>query len=608
MKRGDKNTNNQRNGMKDNIHIPQSPAAPRFEAGEEIYRRLVEKTPAAIIIYQGNDIKYVNHGVEMLTGFSSEELLQMNFWEYAHPDFQNIVKERGLGRQVGKNIPSLYEYKIITKTGEVRWIQTQPSFFEFEGKPAAIATVFDITKRKSAERELQESENKFRTLADSTAASIFIIRGSQFLYVNHGLERLSGYSATELLKMKIWDVVHPDFREWVRKGGMTGSIEKNPLRRYEIMMARKDGEARWIEMQLAYMEYSGGPATIGTAFDTTERKRAETRLLESERRLSDILDFLPDATFVISKEGVVTLWNQAMTDLTGIKAEDMLGKKDYEYAIPFYGDRRPILIDIALKPKNRMPARYSMQMENGNKISGEAYMPKMAGGNVYLSATAAPLHDADGNIIGAIESTHDITRRKKIEEILEMARAELELRVEERTADLSAANKSLSTEISERKKIMKALRKKERELREKSENLERANMALTVLLKRREEDKTELEEKVLSNVKELILPYLEKLKHMKLSRGQMDYVGILESHINDIVSPFLQNLKSTYINLTPREIEIANLVKEGKTTKSIAVLLGCSTQAVDFHRFNIRNKLGMKNKKANLRTRLLSLT
>lgn len=576
------------------------PGYGRKRGHDAIFKTLIENTPAAIVIYQGPKIKYVNRGLEMLTGYSAEELLKMKFWDYAHPDFQNIVRQRGLERQRGESVPSLYEYKILTKSGEERWIQTQPLYFEYEGKPAAFATVFNITERKSAEKELRESENKFRTLANNTAASIFIYLEAKFVYVNPGIELLSGYSADELLSMNFWDFVHPEFKQAIKDKEQVFQKPKSESRRYEIKILRKDGDARWIDIQLAYIEYNGVHATIGTAFDITERK-------EAEQRLSEIIDFLPDATFAVNTAGKVTLWNRAMEDLTGVHADEILGKGNYEYAIPFYGERRRLLIDVALRSPDKMPKTFAAQMKKHKKLSGEAYMPKMVGGTTYLYATAAPLFDAQGEIKEAIEITRDITIRKKMEEALERARVDLEKRVEERTADLTAANQSLSLEIAERKKITTDLRKKERELREKSDNLERVNMAMTVLLKRREEDKVELEEKVLQNVKELVLPYLEKLKLLKLSGSHMDYLNIMESHITDIVSPFLHNLKSKYINLTSREIEIANLVKEGKTTKTIATMLGCSTQAVDFHRFNIRKKLGMRHKKANLRARLISL-
>jgi DNA-binding CsgD family transcriptional regulator len=158
------------------------------------------------------------------------------------------------------------------------------------------------------------------------------------------------------------------------------------------------------------------------------------------------------------------------------------------------------------------------------------------------------------------------------------------------------------------KLVEETLREREYELELQKQNLEEANTALRVLLKKRDEDKGELEEKVLSNVKELVHPYLTRLKNTSLDSQQRTHVEIIESNLNDIISPFLRQLSSKYLNLTPREIEVATLVKEGKATKEIAETLHLSVNAVDFHRKNIRQKLGLKNKKANLRTHLLSLS
>jgi len=155
---------------------------------------------------------------------------------------------------------------------------------------------------------------------------------------------------------------------------------------------------------------------------------------------------------------------------------------------------------------------------------------------------------------------------------------------------------------------VQALREREKDLEIKTSNLEEANAAFKVLLKRRDEDKIELEEKVLSNVKELVVPYLEKLEKTGLDASQKTYLSILESNLNEIISPFLRKLSSKYFSLSPTEIQVANLVKLGKTTKEIAESLISSTRAIEFHRNNLRNKLGLKNKKANLRSYLLSLT
>ena len=159
-----------------------------------------------------------------------------------------------------------------------------------------------------------------------------------------------------------------------------------------------------------------------------------------------------------------------------------------------------------------------------------------------------------------------------------------------------------------RKAAEEALKKREQALELKTRGLEEANTALKVLLQRREEDKADLEEQVLANVRKLILPYLENLKHLKLNENQLAQVEMVEQNIREIVSPFLRNLTSTYLELTPREIQIANLVKEGKTTKEMTDILNISATAVDFHRKNLRSKFGIKNKKTNLMAFLSSLS
>ena len=169
------------------------------------------------------------------------------------------------------------------------------------------------------------------------------------------------------------------------------------------------------------------------------------------------------------------------------------------------------------------------------------------------------------------------------------------------------ANKFLKAETSERKRIEKKLLSKEQELKNKNIQLKEFNSALKVLLRKRDEDKDQLEEKVINNVKELILPYLEKLKKEKNKSNRAFYLNIVESNLNNIVSPFGANLKRKHYNLTPSEMQIADLIRNGKSTKEIAAILNLSSKTIDFHRDNIRMKLQIKNKKINLRSRLLSL-
>jgi len=126
------------------------------------------------------------------------------------------------------------------------------------------------------------------------------------------------------------------------------------------------------------------------------------------------------------------------------------------------------------------------------------------------------------------------------------------------------------------------------------------NAALNVLLKKREEDKAELEEKVLLNIKQLIEPYVLKLKQSGLDERQKALADILESNLKDITSSFAYSLSSRHLNLTPGEVKVANLVKQGKTSKEISEILKSSEKVVAFHRQNIRRKLGLLNEKVNL--------
>ena len=300
--------------------------------------------------------------------------------------------------------------------------------------------------------------------------------------------------------------------------------------------------------------------------DITKRKQAEEALRESERRLSDIIDFLPDATLAINRKGNVIAWNRAIEEMTGVKADDMVGKGDFEYALPFYGVRRPILIDLVLKPDKKTERNYySVFKKEEDQLIVETWVPALKDNRAFLWAKASPLYDSKGRIVGAIESIRDITERKQAEEMLE---------------------------------------KREVELEAKTNELEDLNAALRVLLKQREEDRNELEQKVLSNVKLLILPYIDKLKSRVDLKGS-SYVNVLESNLKEIVSPFAQKLSVKYLNLTNREVQIANLIKEEKTTKEIAALLNVSESAVNVYRYHIRRKLNL-TKKHNLRSYLSS--
>jgi DNA-binding CsgD family transcriptional regulator len=163
-------------------------------------------------------------------------------------------------------------------------------------------------------------------------------------------------------------------------------------------------------------------------------------------------------------------------------------------------------------------------------------------------------------------------------------------------------------DITALKLTEEALRKSRQELLSQKKNLEETNIAMKVLLKQRESDRFSLERKVLLNIRESVLPHLEKVKGAPIRKKEKALLEIVESHLNDITSPFLQRFSVLDIVLTPQEMQVASLVRDGKTGKEIADILNVSETTVHFHRRNLRKKLGLKNRKQNLRTFLLSMT
>lgn len=163
-------------------------------------------------------------------------------------------------------------------------------------------------------------------------------------------------------------------------------------------------------------------------------------------------------------------------------------------------------------------------------------------------------------------------------------------------------------DITDRKKSEALLKLREEESRRLAKNLEEANIALRIVLSRRGEDRKILEEKIQFNVNEVILPFIESLKKANLEYRDKHYLDLLESNLKSVLSPFIKNLSKTHKSLTPKEMQIAEMIREGKNSKDIADMLGTSVATINTHRNNIRKKLNMKKQKTNLRSHLLSLS
>ena len=172
-----------------------------------------------------------------------------------------------------------------------------------------------------------------------------------------------------------------------------------------------------------YLQKGGEPVsqfaeTAHTVQKAILQKQAERSIRDHERREADIINFLPDATFAIDSSGHVITWNHAIEEMTGVPATEMLGKGDYEYAIPFYGQRRPILIDLISESDEVIAGNYSHIIHENGVLIAETTLPRPKGKPVILMGKASPLYNRRGEIVGAIESIRDITKIIEAEESL----------------------------------------------------------------------------------------------------------------------------------------------------------------------------------------------
>ncbi len=323
-----------------------------------------------------------------------------------------------------------------------------------------------------------------------------------------------------------------------------------------------------------------------------EREKTETILRESESRYRTFLESSPDPIVVYDMQGVATYVNPAFEQTFNLSREELLGKQ-----IDFVPPENVAETRAAIK---RMLSGQKIHLFETRRLTREGKIL-----DVQLSSTL--YQGDDGKPQGNIVTLRDISAQKQTENELERYRDHLEELVSERTAELAQANLKLEQEIEERKKAEKTLIRREKELKAQSHHLAEVNTALKVLLKQREEDKKEVSEIVVKNVQELVSPYLQRIINGRLNTQQRTLALILETNLKNIVSPFVDKLSLGLTQLTPTEIRVASLIKEGKTNKEIAEVLLVSKNTILFHRHNLRDKLGLKNKKINLRSHLLSM-
>ena len=406
---------------------------------------------ATMVIGKDHRVLRWNGAMEELTQFSAAEILGtdrhwMPFYEEKRPCMADLLVDDASGR-----IPDWYPakwspsplvdgafeatdfYRRLGKNG--KWLHINGAGIrDSRGNlVAAIETIEDVTELKRTEEALISANQQLNDIIELLPDATFVVDKDQKVIAwNRGIEEMTGVSKKEMIGRRDHEWTVPFYGE--RRGHLLDLLDRNDdaiQSRYQFIEKRGNGFCAETFLPSAY----GGRgayvfATVAPLFDVhgskvgaiesirdiTDRKQAEEALKESQQQLADIIDFLPDATFVVDGNGKVIAWNRAIEDMTGVSARDMLGKGDYEYSLPFYGVRRPILIDLVLEAEIGFESAYNSIQRRDTVLEGEAYTPALKGGEACLYGKASILRDSKGNVVGAIESIRDITERKRVEE------------------------------------------------------------------------------------------------------------------------------------------------------------------------------------------------
>jgi PAS domain S-box-containing protein len=518
---------------------------------------ILKAAPVGIGLVHNRVFVWISDRMNEMLGYSEDELLRKSARVAYESDeeFERVgrdkyveIQERGVGT---------VETRFKRKDGSVIDILLCSSPIDpADLSKGVIFTALDITERKLAEEAIRESEERFRELAELLPQPVFEMNLEvNFTYSNRCGFETFGYNQDDVEKgLNALEMFIPEERERVQKN-IRKTLTGEEFEDHEYTGLGKDGSTFPVLVYSTPIIKKDKPVGVrGIVMDITERKRVEKALEESVENFRALAENANDAILIAAgSKGLNVYANKRAAEITGYGIAELQKIGLHELVAPDGVEKVADRFRRRLNGEN-VPGQYETSLV---KKSGEIFSAELSSARSVWEGQPA-----------SIVIFRDITGRKQAEEALRIREAELEIRANE---------------------------------------LEELNSALRVLLKRREEDQKEIEEKVLSNVKELVLPYVERLKKSALGAEQNTYVNILESNLEDIVSPFVRKLSSTYLGLTPTEIHVANLVKEARDSKTIAQLLNMSPRTVESHRQNIRKKLGLKNKKANLRTHLLSI-
>ncbi|HEX7475795.1 MAG TPA: PAS domain S-box protein [Dehalococcoidales bacterium] len=367
------------------------------------YSSLVEKGNDGIIIIEDGIIQFVNTRMKGMTGFAYEDVMGKQFIDFLSPEEKAPVMERGLKRLSGENIPTIYETAIATRDGRYIPVEVNASVTTYQGRPAMMAIIRDITGRKRAEAKLEAEAVRRRILIDQSRDGIVVLDNDGNVFeANRQFAKMLGYSNEEVRQLRVWDweyqFTHERLMEMIHTVDEKGD-------HFETRHRRKDGTIYDVEISTNGAIFAGQKLIFCVCRDITERKKAENILLEREKRFTDITESSSEWIWEVDTKGKYTYSSPVVEKILGYKPDEILNKHFYDLFLSEYREDLMKAAFAAFAQKQPFREFINQNVHKSGKI-------------VSLSTSATPILDKDGNLLGYRGSDTDITERQQAQETL----------------------------------------------------------------------------------------------------------------------------------------------------------------------------------------------
>jgi PAS domain S-box-containing protein len=380
-------------------------AEEELRSSEERYRAVVETAAEGIIVSQGGKIVFANRRALAMSGCTMEELRTMSPFAIYHPEDREKVRDRFRRWRQGERLPRWFPLRVLSKDGSVRWVVVGLARIVWQGDPATVSLMSDITEQVAKEEELRKSEERYRTLVDGSAEAIVVVQDDRVVFANRMALRVGGYTLEELQQTTLWDLFHPDDLEKARSRFQKWLKGERMPRYYPLRLVMKDGSSRWVLFSVVSITWDGRPALLILMEDVTEQKRLEDMLIESERRYRTVLEEMQDAYYETDLRGKLTFFSDVMAQWLGYSPQELTGM-DYRQYIPE-------------EERDNIFNTFNQVYRTGEPLRGfRATHITKDGRKVPVEYSVLPLRNEKGETIGFRGISRDVTEQLRMEEAL----------------------------------------------------------------------------------------------------------------------------------------------------------------------------------------------